>query len=108
MISIKYQLVGYQENGKRPFDDWLAHLDLTTRARISTRVSKFEDGHFGDYRHLSEGLFEARFFIGPGYRIYFAIVGRRLVLLLLGGDKSSQQRDIRKARTYLKRYLEEN
>ena len=59
-----------------------------------------ESGNFGDYKSVGEGVFELRLHIGKGYRIYLAIVDDMIVLLLCGGDKSSQQRDIERAKTF--------
>jgi putative addiction module killer protein len=61
-----------------------------------------ENGHFGDYKPLSADLFELRCFFGAGLRVYFTIRHQQLVLLLVGGDKSSQDRDVEKAKTILK------
>lgn len=85
----------------------MSSLDKPVRARISARVARFEDGHFGDHKPLGDGVVEARFFIGPGYRIYFAIHDGFIVLLLTGGDKSTQDKDIVKAKEFWGRYLEE-
>ena len=95
------------ENGKAPFLDWLKSLDGSTKARISARISRFEDGHFGDHKAVGEGLWEARFFFGSGYRVYFSLHGSDLILLLNGGNKDTQASDIRSAREFLRFYLED-
>ena len=87
--------------GNSPVSKWLETLEAKTQARIDARIARFEKGNFGDSKNLGGGLFEARFFIGPGYRLYFAKLEKRVVLLLHGGDKSSQSRDINKAQEYL-------
>lgn len=111
MISINsgpYRIRVYlHDNGKAPFEEWIQKLDGAIRARISARVARFEDGHFGDYKSVGDGVIEARFFFGSGYRIYFAIYEDQIILLLTGGDKSSQGDDITKAKLFLKFYLEE-
>lgn len=94
--------------GTSPFRTWLSRLDLAVRARIQARVLRFESGNLGDHRAVGLGVWEARCAFGPGYRIYFAKVEATVVLLLLGGSKSSQRSDIRTAQRYWADYLEEH
>lgn len=75
--------------------------DKNTISRILARIYRFEQGNMGDHKNIAPNLFEARLFFGPGYRIYFTIRDDVIVLLLCGGDKSSQSRDIEKARQLL-------
>ena len=78
---------------------WFASLrDRAAKARIVTRVLYLGDGNFGDARSVGEGVHELRLHFGPGYRVYFALRGERIVLLLCAGDKCSQQRDIARAK----------
>jgi putative addiction module killer protein len=93
-------------DGRSPWRAWLDELDVSTRARVQARVLRFESGNLGDHKALGDGLWEARLFFGPGYRIYFSRHEGALVLLLAGGDKGSQSRDIRRARQHLADYLE--
>ena len=87
------------------YRDWINDLrDPTTRARIQLRVDRLVHGNPGDYRNLTEGISELRIDIGPGYRVYYTQRGDELIVLLAGGDKSSQQRDIKRA-TQLARNL---
>jgi putative addiction module killer protein len=80
------------------FDRWLKRLkDKASVARILSRIYRMEGGNFGDVKSVGENLFEARLFFGPGYRLYYTFQGPRLVLLLCGGDKSTQAKDIAKA-----------
>jgi putative addiction module killer protein len=80
------------------FDTWLTALkDKIGRARIALRVRSAEHGNFGDCEPVGEGVSEMRIHFGPGYRVYFTRRGEVLYLLLLGGDKSSQKRDIKRA-----------
>ncbi len=80
------------------FDEWLLALkDSIGRARILHRIRSAEHGNFGDCEPVGAGVFEIRVHTGPGYRIYFTRRGETLYLLLLGGDKSSQKRDITRA-----------
>lgn len=100
------KIIVYQNAaGKEPFTDWLSGLrDPTTRRRILRRLHALESGHFGDVRSVGNGINELRFFFGAGYRVYFAEDGETLVILLCGGDKDSQARDIQRARLYWEEY----
>lgn len=93
-------------DGRSFFREWLDALDLSVRARIQARVLRFEMGNLGDHKSVGGGVWEARFVFGPGYRIYFGKEGSTVILLLLGGDKSSQARDMAKARRLWREYLE--
>ncbi|OGB53009.1 MAG: addiction module protein [Burkholderiales bacterium RIFOXYD12_FULL_59_19] len=80
------------------FDAWLAGLkDKLGRARIAHRIRSAEHGNFGNCEPVGEGVSEMRIHFGPGYRAYFTRRGEVVYLLLLGGDKSSQKRDIKRA-----------
>ncbi len=93
--------------GRDVFGEWLSDLkDNRTRAKIVARVDRISAGNFGDCRSLRGGLLELRIDWGPGYRVYYAMIGRVCVLLLCGGDKRKQSSDIRRAADYLKDYLE--
>jgi len=92
-------------DGHFPFTEWLDALaDKKTRARIRKRVTRFSLGNFGDCEPVGEGVLELKEHFGPGYRIYYAEVGNAIVLLLCGGDKSSQDKDIKRAKEYLSDY----
>lgn len=81
------------------FDGWLSRLrDDKAKARILARIRSAEVGNLGDVRSVGGGVSEMRVHYGPGYRVYFTVRGMQLVILLLGGDKSSQKRDIKKAK----------
>lgn len=80
------------------FDIWFTHLaDKTGRFRIQARVDRIEIGNFGDCEPIGEGVSEMRIHFGPGYRVYFVQRGIELVVLLAGGDKSTQSKDIKAA-----------
>lgn len=80
------------------YRDWIDRLrDAVGRARILMRVDRLIHGNAGDHRNLSDGVSELRIDVGPGYRVYYSKRGDRLLLLLVGGDKSSQAKDIAKA-----------
>lgn len=88
-------------SGIVPFERWLEDLrDRTTRAKIRVQVDRLSLGNFGKCRFLKAGLGELRIEWGPGYRVYFGRVGPTVVVLLCGGDKSTQARDIRRAQEY--------
>ena len=92
-------------NGREPFTEWYATIqDRNARNRIQKRLDRLEDGNFGDCRSVGAGVFELRFHFGAGYRIYFGEVENTIVLLLSGGDKSSQARDIERAKDYWLQY----
>ena len=89
------------QDGKDPFKDWIASLaDRMARARLLARVQRMAAGNFGDCKPLDGGVWELRIDHGPGYRVYYARAGSRLVLLLIGGDKRRQQIDISTALDY--------
>ena len=89
------------------FDRWFDGLrDNQTKRRIQARIDRAEDGHFGDCKPVGKSVSEMRIDHGPGYRIYFTQRGLELVILLAGGDKSTQQADI-KASLKLARELED-
>lgn len=89
------------ESGKKPFKDWLEGLkDVTGRAKIRVRLDRVRLGNWGDRRSVGDGVHELRIDYGPGYRVYFALEEQRVLLLFLGGDKTSQERDIAKAKDY--------
>ena len=78
--------------------DWINSLeDRMSRARIQVRVDRLAHGNPGQYRNLTDGVSELKIDIGPGYRVYYTERGGELIVLLAGGDKSTQQRDIRAA-----------
>jgi len=94
-----------QANGRSPFEYWFLKLrDNTAKAKILNRIDRLRLGNFGDCRSLGEGVFEMRIHYGPGYRVYFGLVGAEVVLLLGGGNKSTQQRDIKMCVKYFKEF----
>ncbi len=92
--------------GKDIVGDWLAALEEHAQARVAVRIDRLALGNFGDCKPLREGVSELRIDWGPGYRLYYAMVGRTCVLLLCGGDKRKQPSDIARAIEYLKDYKE--
>ena len=104
----EYQIEYYQESGGRvPFRDWLERLrDGAAVARIRVRLNRLRIGNFGVVRALGDGVSELKIDNGPGYRVYYAMSGKTVVLLLVGGDKSTQRKDIVTAKQYWKEYQE--
>jgi putative addiction module killer protein len=102
----KRVIVYANEVGKEPFTDWLYGLrDVMGRKRILVRVSRLQQGNYGDCEPVGEGISELRMFFGPGYRVYFGERGENIIVLLCGGDKDSQSKDIQQAKAYWKEYL---
>ena len=96
------------QNGREPFMEWFNTIrDTRAQTRIRGRLDRVAVGNFGDCQSVGSGVFELRLNFGPGYRIYFGEVDRTIVLLLCGGDKSTQTRDIQRAKTYWLEYKEE-
>jgi putative addiction module killer protein len=88
-------------SGKEPFEDWLAHIkDKTTKARIRRRIDRLSFGQEGDCKSVGKGVYELRLMFGAGYRVYYGKSGDIVIVLLLGGDKDSQEEDIKKAQAY--------
>jgi len=89
--------------GAQPFVEWLQSLgDRQARARIEARLARATVGNLGDVEPVGEGVLELRIDWGPGYRVYFARPGKVIVLLLCGGDKRTQQKDIKRAKSYFR------
>lgn len=101
-----YEIREYiSESGVLPFQEWLESLETEIQQRIEARIFRLELGNLGDYKSLGDGVCEARLMFGPGYRIYFGIEKRKVILLLCGGKKVSQKKDIIKAKVYWHNYL---
>ncbi len=94
-------------SGRVPFTEWFDSIrDKRAQTRIEARLTYLEQGNFGDHRPVGDGVFELRIHVGAGYRVYFGEMENTIVLLLCGGDKSSQTRDIARAKTYWREYKE--
>ena len=82
------------------FQGWISRLkDRKGRQIVIDRIKRMAAGNFGDCKSVGDGVFELRFRFGPGYRVYYICDGDTIIVLLCGGDKSSQDRDIRRAKT---------
>jgi putative addiction module killer protein len=95
--------------GKSPFNSWIEKLsDRKGRAIIRTRITRLQLGLFGDTKTVGNGVNELRIDFGPGYRAYYALDGDKIILLLCGGDKSTQSKDIKMAQAYWNDYRSQN
>ena len=102
-VEIRY----YQTaSKKRPFQEWLDGLDATRQQIVAVRLARVRRGLFGDAEPVGEGVFELKIDVGPGYRVYYALRGSTLLLLLAGGDKSTQQKDIAAATRLAREFSE--
>ncbi|MBM4148508.1 MAG: addiction module protein [Lentisphaerae bacterium] len=101
---MQYRLREYTEGGRSTFGEWFDGLDAVTAARVDRYVRRMESGNFGAAKVLRDGIFELRLNFGPGYRVYYGLDGRTLVILLGGGDKRRQAADIAAAVERWKRY----
>ena len=96
----------YQDKkGTAPFVDWLRSLkDIQARAIIRSRINRIRTGNFDNHRSIGQGIWELKLNYGPGYRVYYGNENQNIVFLLIGGDKGSQDRDIKKAQKYWRDY----
>jgi putative addiction module killer protein len=100
MYEIKHYLT---TNGKDIFTDWIKQIrDPMAKVAVGRRRIRMEQGNFGDHKFCRDGVWELRIDIGAGYRVYYALDGNKIVLLLCGGDKKTQDSDINKACEYWK------
>lgn len=96
-------------SGIDAYQEWLDGIrDVGTRVRIARQVERVKHGNFGDHKFERAGVWAIRLNFGPGYRVYYSVVGEMLVLLLAGGDKSSQDKDIDKAVANLQDFKRRN
>lgn len=103
-MQSSFEIIIYETmNGKDPFNDWLDSLDNSVRGFVIARVDRLKKGQFGNAKALKNGLYELKF-KSPAFRIYFAVIGKQLVLLISGGNKSQQSKDINQAKEFLEDY----
>jgi len=101
MVAIRYYV---DSGGREPFADWLSGLDGTAKAKVVRAVARMEQGNLSNVKSVGEGVLELKIDFGPGYRVYLGRDGDTLVILLTGGTKKRQQRDIEAARGYWRDY----
>jgi len=92
------------KNDKSPFIEWLNSLDKVTKARVQSRLTRLLENNFGDHKKIDNEISELRFKFGSGYRIYYTEIDNIIVLIINGGDKSTQTKDIEKARNILQEW----
>ncbi len=110
-MKVRARKIVYLEikNGKCPFEDWLNSLKDPAFARaVDARLVRIRDGNFGDHKGVGNGVYELRVPKGPGLRVYYGLKGDDLVIIIGGGDKSTQQRDIKMAKLLWSEYRYEN
>lgn len=104
--TIDYYLT---QKGEKPLKEWLDGMkDIAARNKIRIRLDRVRLGSLGDHHHVEKGVYELRVDYGPGYRVYYALKEKTIILLLIGGDKSSQGKDIGLATTYWEDYKRRN
>jgi len=91
-------------NGKSPFIEWIETLDNVTKSRIQSRLTRMLENNFGDHKKIDNEISELRLKFGSGYRIYYTEIDSIVVLLITGGDKSTQSKDIKKAKEILQEW----
>jgi len=101
MPEIRYYVA---RDGSQPFADWFADLEAMARAKATTAIARMEQGNLSNAKSVGEGVMECRIDFGPGYRVYFGRDGTALVILLTGGTKKRQQKDIDAAHDYWSDY----
>ena len=95
------ELVVYvTEEGKAPFDDWFDKLDTAAALKVRTALARIETGNLGDVKPIGQGVSERLITFGPGYRVYFGKDGDKIVILLCGGTKKRQSKDIEQAKAF--------
>ena len=92
----------YEIKSTNEFTDWLSSRDMQLRTKVLAKINQIQSGNFGDHKSLGDQVSELRLMYGPGYRIYYTIRNRIVVILLCAGDKSSQKRNIKKAKELAK------
>lgn len=96
------------ENGSCPVEDWIKSIkDTQTKQRVQSRLDRIERGNRGDCKPVGNGVFEFRMDFGPGYRLYYAAARTTLIVLLIGGDKSTQDKDILLAQKLWEEYKDD-
>jgi putative addiction module killer protein len=101
MPEIRYYVAS---GGQQPLAEWFADLEPVTRAKVARAIARMEQGNLSNVKSVGEGVLEYRIDFGPGYRVYFGRDGETLVILLTGGTKKRQQRDIEAAIAYWQDY----
>lgn len=106
IINIKQRIIKIAQlsNNKAPFIEWLESLDKVAKSRVQSRLTRLLENNFGDHKKIDNEISELRLKFGSGYRIYYTEIDNVIVLLINGGDKSSQTKDIQKAKQILQEW----
>ncbi|OFW81237.1 MAG: hypothetical protein A2887_04750 [Alphaproteobacteria bacterium RIFCSPLOWO2_01_FULL_40_26] len=104
-MSEQFEIISYKDDsGKDYFSQWVNSLDWPMKRIVFRRINRVRSGNFGDHKSVGDRVYELRLDVGPGYRIYFSKEKNYVILLLCAGNKSSQRKDIEKAKTFLRRF----
>lgn len=104
---LKYEILEYRKtNEKNVFHDWFFRLDATAAAKVTAAIARLEAGNTSNVKSVGDAVYEYKIHFGPGYRIYFAYAGKTIIILLAGGTKKRQNRDIKTAKKRWKIYKE--
>jgi putative addiction module killer protein len=98
------KVVEYLQNGVSVFENWFSSLDSQAAAKVTTALYRLEQGNFSNVKSAGQGVSEFRIDFGPGYRIYFGREGNTLIILLGGGSKKNQSRDIKNSQSLWAQY----
>jgi putative addiction module killer protein len=104
MIEVRYYVA---EDGRSPYADWFSFLDPVARTKVAAAIVRIEHGNLSNLKPVGNGVFEYRINFGPGYRVYLGRDGDAVVILLVGGTKKRQQRDIEAAADFWRAYKRE-
>lgn len=112
MFAIEYTInmeqkivkIAQLSNGKSPLIEWIESLDKVTKSRVQSRLTRLLENNFGDHKKIDNEISELRLRFGSGYRIYYTETDNIVVLLITGGDKSTQSKDIQKAKEILQEW----
>ena len=102
-----YKVVEYLRNGVSVFEKWFSNLEAQAAAKVAAALYRLEQGNFSNVKSVSQGVSECKIDFGPGYRIYFGREGNALIILLGGGSKKTQNRDIKKSQLLWAEYRRE-
>ena len=106
-MAQEIEILLYRQGGRCPFSEWISSLkDARSVGIVRARLNRIRLGNFGDCKAVGEGVEELRIDFGPGYRVYFGRQGALVVILLCGGSKKTQAKDIGNAKKYWKEYLD--
>lgn len=104
---MSYEIIIYRtEYGKEPFNIWLGDLDSKDQVRVLQRLDRIRSGNLGDHKSVGSSVYELRFTYGGGYRVYYGIKNNKIVILLCGGNKKTQSKDIESAKQLWSDYNE--